>query len=102
VPLDVFPNGTPLLQAGRGRSRRVQEPDGPPEATRVINGYRVQVGATAKDQWPTSALCASHAGGVFAWIATGSHSAISPAGLFAHHLRLLGPDPANWTSKLIS
>jgi hypothetical protein len=71
-------------------------------ATRVINGYRVQVGATAKDQWPTSALCASNAGGVFAWIAMGSHSAISPAGLLARHLRLLGPGPANWTSKLIS
>jgi hypothetical protein len=31
----------------------------------------------------------------------GAHSAISVTTLFGHHLRLLGPNPANWTSKPI-
>jgi hypothetical protein len=35
-------------------------------------------------------------------LVTGPHPPLSPAEIFAHHLQLLGPDRANWTTKPIS
>jgi hypothetical protein len=33
---------------------------------------------------------------------SGPHAPLSPAEFFAHHLKLLGPDSANWTTTPIS
>jgi hypothetical protein len=65
--------------------------------SRIINGYQVVVTNVIKEQ-----LCAPHARGLIVVISEfGAHPAISVNSLFGHHLRLLGPSPANWTSKPI-
>ena len=47
-------------------------------------------------------LCAPRARGLIVVISEfGPHPAISVNSLFGRHLRLLGPNPANWTSKPI-
>ena len=47
-------------------------------------------------------LCAPRARGLIVVISEfGAQPAISVNSLFGHHLRLLGPNPANWTSKPI-
>jgi hypothetical protein len=66
----------------------------------VINGYKVIVGADSS--WPNNELCASDAAGTSMWIAIGPHPILSPVSIFAHHLRLLGSNPANWTTKPIN
>jgi hypothetical protein len=66
----------------------------------IIGGYRVTVnhlpgpaGASSGQQ-----LCAADADGLAVFITeAGSHPAIGVTALFAHHLRLLGTNPANWT-----
>jgi hypothetical protein len=35
-------------------------------------------------------------------IAIGAQPILSPASIFAHHLRLLGSNPAKWTTKTIA
>jgi hypothetical protein len=65
--------------------------------SKIINGYPVVVTSVAKAQ-----LCAPRARGLVVIISEfGAQPAISVNSLFAHHLRLLGPNPANWTSKPI-
>jgi hypothetical protein len=66
----------------------------------VINDYQVVLGTDKT--WPNQELCADNAAGTFVWIATGAHPTLSPASIFAHHLRLLGPNPAKWTTKPIA
>jgi hypothetical protein len=66
----------------------------------VINGYQVVLGT--EKTWPNQELCADNAAGTFVWIAIGAHSTLSPASIFAHHLRLLGSNPAKWTTKPIA
>lgn len=66
----------------------------------VINGYKVVVGTSEVMQGP--ALCASDAAGSSVSIFTRPHPTLSPVSIFAHHLRLLGSNPANWTTKPIS
>ena len=47
-------------------------------------------------------LCAPRARGLIVVISEfGAQPSISVNSLFGHHLRLLGPNPANWTSKPI-
>jgi hypothetical protein len=47
-------------------------------------------------------LCAGKADGLSLGISEfGAHPAISAAGLFGHHMRLLGLHPANWTPNPI-
>lgn len=82
----------------------------PHHATRVINGYRVEISHATS--WQTQGtritmslpwqLCAPDADGRNVMIALGSHPAMSITELFAHHLRLLGADPANWTTSPIA
>jgi hypothetical protein len=49
---------------------------------------------------PTQSLCAAHASGLALYIGEfGAHPPISLATLFKDHLRLLGANPANWTSE---
>jgi hypothetical protein len=48
-----------------------------------------------------SVLCTTDADGLYLQLTLGTHPVISVTNLFAHHVRLLGPDPANWTTKPI-
>ncbi|HEX7269624.1 MAG TPA: hypothetical protein VF256_19685, partial [Streptosporangiaceae bacterium] len=65
----------------------------------IINGYRVIVSQLDHDRHQ---ICAPNARGLAVNIAEiGPHPALSPASLFAHHLRLLGTNPANWARKPI-
>ena len=73
----------------------------PHHSTReVINGYRVVL---TDNRIPNRHdLCAGDADGLSLDISQfGTHPAISVAEIFGHHMRLLGRNPANWTSKPI-
>jgi hypothetical protein len=65
----------------------------------IINGYPVIVSQLDHGRHQ---VCAANARGLAVLIAEiGPHPSLSPASLFRHHLRLLGTNPANWTSKPI-
>jgi hypothetical protein len=66
----------------------------------VIHGSQVVLGT--QKFWPNHELCADNAAGTFVWIATGAHPTLSPTSIFARHLRLLGSNPAKWTTKPIA
>ena len=64
----------------------------------IINGYRVVVKRMPIGGVPQQELCAAHADGFWlSIIEFGAHPSIDAAGLFRHHVRLLGTNPANWT-----
>jgi hypothetical protein len=68
----------------------------------TINGYRVVVTHQVRGTLPRQDLCAGNANGLALYISEfGVHPPISLASLFKDHLRLLGANPANWTSKPI-
>jgi len=68
----------------------------------TINGYRVVVTHQVRGTLPRQDLCAGNANGLALYISEfGAHPPISLASLFRDHLRLLGANPANWTSKPI-
>jgi hypothetical protein len=75
-------------------------PDG--ESVReVIGGYRAIVNhiAAARGDPPQQQICAANADGLRVSITeNGEHPAIGVVSSFAHHLRLLGTRPANWTT----
>ena len=96
---DDAPLNAPHFDAGQGTKNACAgliyaEAHSKPE---VINGCQVVL-ATEKT-WPNHELCADDAAGTFVWIAIGAHPTLSPASMFAHHLRLLGSNPAKWTTK---
>ena len=65
----------------------------------VIDGYRVQTVNIPRQH--LQELCAADADGLFVYIyLAGNHPALSASRIFAH-LHLLGPNPANWTTKPI-
>jgi hypothetical protein len=68
----------------------------------MIAGYPVTVTRVAAGrQAAVQGLCAARADGLSVSIGvTGNHPVADVTGIFAH-LRLLGPDPANWTTKPI-
>ena len=76
--------------------------------SRVINGYRVAI-RTARAVPPTGGqpgpyqdVCTPDAGGLFVEvIVTGSHPPLTAVQVFGQ-LKLLGPDPARWTTKPLS
>lgn len=61
----------------------------------IINGFRVTT--TLTDQ--ASQACAPRARGMSVYISTGAKMAPDAIAIFAHHLRLLGPNPAGWTTQ---
>jgi hypothetical protein len=61
----------------------------------VINGYHVVTTTTAKG----SQACANSADGLTVSISTGAGVTPDAIAIFAHHLRLLGPNPARWTTR---
>ena len=57
---------------------------------------------TGRDTLTSQGLCAANADGLALYIGQhGAHPPISVASLFRDHLRLLGANPANWTTKPI-
>ena len=77
-------------------------------ASKIINGYRVVLtdqklrSVTGRDTITSQNLCAGHADGLALFLGQhGSRFPISVARLFRDHLRLLGANPANWTTKPI-
>lgn len=71
------------------------------QARQVINGFQVFVSHGSGGR-PSQWLCAPNADGLQVRIsAAGAPAAIGVVSLFAHHLRLLGANPANWARKPI-
>lgn len=71
----------------------------------VIHGYPVIVThlPATHGNSPGQYLCATNADGLAVFIGeNGTHPALGVVALFAHHLRLLGTDPAKWTTTPIT
>ena len=50
--------------------------------------------------WPTgSQVCTSYADGLSVYIFTGANVTPDAVAIFAHHLRLLGANPAGWAMQ---
>jgi hypothetical protein len=76
-------------------------PDGQ-SARRIIDGYHVVVThiPAAAGRMPVQQVCAAHADGLMIFISTyGRHPALGAVAVFTHHTRLLGPEPARWTTR---
>jgi hypothetical protein len=97
---DDAPLNAPHFDAGQGAKNACRGLIYAHPKPEVINGYQVVLGT--EKTWPNSELCADNAAGTFVWIAIGAHPTLSPASIFAHHLRLLGSNPAKWTTKPIA
>jgi hypothetical protein len=68
----------------------------------TINGYRVTVNHLPAPQGsvPTQQVCAPNADGLMVFVSTyGRHASPNAISIFRRHMRLLGTDPAGWTSK---
>jgi hypothetical protein len=101
---DNNPLNAPHFDAGQGAKNQCGDfshAEGADSKPEVINGYQVVL-ITDQKFWPNHELCADNAAGTFVWIAIGAHPTLSPASIFAHHLRLLGSNPAKWTTKPIA
>jgi hypothetical protein len=100
VPEGDYPPGTPYLETGPGGNGACTGLIYYGAHPAVINGFHVTLGGD-KTLPPQAELCAADAEGLLVWITVDTRPTISPADLFAHHLRLLGPDPAHWTTQPI-
>lgn len=101
---DNNPLNAPHFDSGQGAKNQCGDfshAEGAHSKPEVINGYQVVL-ITDKKFWPNHELCADDAAGTFVWIAVGAHPSLSPASIFARHLRLLGSNPARWTTKPIA
>jgi hypothetical protein len=102
---NLYPQNTPTFDVGAAGDQGGKNacgsffPSNARPKPEVINGFRVVLGT--QKTWPSYQLCANDAAGTFVWIAIGAHPTLSPASIFAHHLRLLGSDPAKWTTEPI-
>ena len=68
----------------------------------TINGYRVTVNhlAAARGSPPVQQVCAANVDGLSVFISTyGRHAAPDAVSIFADHTRLLGTNPAGWTTQ---
>ena len=77
-------------------------PDGESKVRR-INGYLVTVThlAASRGNPAVQQVCAAHAKGLFVFLSTYGHPKLTATAIFARHLRLLGRDQANWTTRPI-
>jgi hypothetical protein len=104
-PYGEYRPGVPVVGTQLASTRgSCSAPLGGHRAHKVIGGYQVLVsnrnrsGAQPPLQW----LCARHADGLWVEIAVyGKHPVLGATDLFAHHLRLLGPDPVHWARNPI-
>jgi hypothetical protein len=68
----------------------------------TINGYRVTVNhlKASNGNAPVQQVCAPNADGLFVFVSTyGRHASPNAISIFRRHMRLLGTNPAGWTSK---
>ena len=65
---------------------------------RTINGIKVVVNHLGHQ---TVQVCAAHAHGLFVFVSTYGAQRPGAVSIFSHHLRLLGRDPAGWTTDLL-
>jgi hypothetical protein len=85
---------TSTVQVGQASpTSQVSQPG--PCPSKVINGYRVFLNSPPIRGQQT--LFAPDADGLYLYEQT-TGPPLSPASVLAHHLQLLGPDPANWTT----
>jgi hypothetical protein len=101
-----YPVGTPTLNfsaASKANTCSAGSFPGGHPVRRVLNGYHVFVDSFTRGGYPPEQdLCATDANGLYVYIEQfGRHPALSVVSLFAHHLRLLGTDPASWTTAPI-
>jgi hypothetical protein len=91
---------TSTVPAGQpSRASQASQPASCP--SQVINGYRVFLNTPPSPGKQT--LFAPDAGGLYLYEqTTGPDAPLSPSSVLAHHLQLLGPDPANWTTAPVS
>ena len=70
----------------------------------TINGYRVVVDRLRAERGNPAVrqVCATDVAGLFIFVSTYGRTRPDAVSLFAHHLRVLGPDPANWTTRPLS
>jgi hypothetical protein len=70
-------------------------------ANRSVDGYRVTVShrQAVRGNPPGQNLCAADADGLSVDIAITGYHTPSVVSVFAHDTRLLGPNPANWTTR---
>jgi hypothetical protein len=65
----------------------------------IISGYRVVLKRYHLGGLPVQELCGAHADGLWFDIQVfGAHPSINVVSLFRDHMRLLGTNPANWTT----
>jgi hypothetical protein len=82
-----------------GQASQVSKPAACPST--VINGYRVYLNSPPVRGKQT--LFSPDADGLYLnEQTTGPDAPLTPASVLAHHLQLLGPDPANWTTAPVS
>lgn len=68
----------------------------------TINGYRVTVNhlPASNGNAPVQQVCAPNADGLMVFVSTyGRHASPNAISIFRRHMRLLGTNPAGWTSK---
>jgi hypothetical protein len=66
----------------------------------IISGYRVVLKRYHLGGLPVQELCGAHADGLWFDIQVfGAHPSINVVSLFRDHMRLLGTNPANWTTQ---
>lgn len=103
-PVDL-PNGNLPIPAGTPQISVLNSggcPSSPNQGrttSRVINGVRVTL--TDYSGGAPHLLCALHADGLAFYLQLGGHPQIGAVDLFASHMRLLGPNPEHWTTRLI-
>jgi hypothetical protein len=71
-------------------------------ARQTINGYRVTVNhiPASNGRSAVQQVCAPRANGLMVFVSTyGSHASPDAVSIFRTHMRLLGTNPANWTTK---
>jgi hypothetical protein len=87
----------PQCKTSTVRAGQASQTQPAPCPSKVINGYRAFLNAPPSPGKQT--LFAPDADGLYLYLqTTGPHAPLSPASVLAHHLELLGPDPANWTT----
>jgi hypothetical protein len=87
-------------KAVNGPNAGQTSPPGPCPSS-VIGGYRVYLNSPPVKGAQT--LFGPDADGLYLYVqADAAGAPLSPAAVLAHHLRLLGPDPANWTTTPVS
>jgi hypothetical protein len=86
----IFTTGPASSCYSDGRSKR-----------QTINGYQVIVRQVPSPNGtaPAQLVCASDADGLSVAVSTGSHQSPDAVSIFRRHIRILGTNPANWTTE---